>query len=104
MSSDGELTSIAFRLQSSFRANGLSEDDAQSEVLFAFVAGSDTTASAMRATMLYIMSSPLVYNKLKQEIRSAILEGRASSPITIAEARELPYLQASTTTCIFGSL
>ncbi|RGP74483.1 pisatin demethylase [Fusarium longipes] len=79
---------------SSFKAHGLPEGDAQSETLFMFIAGSDTTATAIRLTMLYIMSSPRVYQKLKKEIRSAIQEGRASSPITLAQARELPYLQA----------
>jgi cytochrome P450 len=60
-----------------------------------FVAGSDTTAAAIRVTMFYIMSSPRVYQKLKKEIRKAINEGQASSPITLAQARELPYLQVS---------
>jgi cytochrome P450 len=79
---------------SSFKAHGLPEGDAQSEALFMFVAGSDTTAAAIRVTMFYIMSSPRVYQKLKKEIRKAINEGQASSPITLAQARELPYLQA----------
>ena len=64
-----------------------------SEALFMLIAGSDTTASAIRVTMLYVMSTPRVYQKLKDEIRTAIREGRASSPITAAESRELPYLQ-----------
>ncbi|KAF5549083.1 pisatin demethylase [Fusarium mexicanum] len=79
---------------SSFKVHGLSEGNAQSETLFMFVAGSDTTASAIRVTLFYLMSSPRVYRKLKEEIRGAIREGRASSPITAAQARELPYLQA----------
>lgn len=58
-----------------------------------FVAGSDTTASAIRVTLFYLMSSPRVYRKLKEEIRGCIREGRASTPITAAQARELPYLQ-----------
>jgi cytochrome P450 len=80
-------------VQSSFKAHGLPEGDAQSETLFMFIAGSDTTASAIRVTMFYLMSSPRVYQKLKKEIRSAIQEGCASSPITAAQARDLPYLQ-----------
>ncbi|XEU99296.1 hypothetical protein FSHL1_004583 [Fusarium sambucinum] len=79
---------------SSFKAHGLSEGDAQSEALFVFVAGSDTTAAALRVTLFYVISSPRIYRKLKDEIRKAIDEGRASSPITLAQARELPYLQA----------
>ncbi|RBA13220.1 hypothetical protein FPRO05_13647 [Fusarium proliferatum] len=79
---------------SSFKVHGLSEGNAQSETLFMFVAGSDTTASAIRVTLFYLMSSPRVYRKLKEEIRDTIREGKASSPITAAQARELPYLQA----------
>lgn len=60
-----------------------------------FVAGSDTTASAIRVTLFYLLSSPRVYRKLKEEIRVTVREGRASSPITAAQARELPYLQVS---------
>lgn len=58
-----------------------------------FVAGSDTTAAVMRITLFNIISSPSAYARLKAEIASAIRDGRASSPITNAEARELPYLQ-----------
>ncbi|KAF5246864.1 hypothetical protein FAUST_1049 [Fusarium austroamericanum] len=78
----------------SLKASGLPEGEAQAEALFMFVAGSDTTASAIRVTMFYIISSARVYQKLRKEIRKAIHEGRASSPITVAQARELPYLQA----------
>lgn len=60
-----------------------------------FVAGSDTTAAAIRVTLFCLMSCPRVYRKLKEEIRGVIREGRASSPITAAQARELPYLQVS---------
>jgi hypothetical protein len=60
-----------------------------------FIAGSDTTAAVIRVTMLHIMSSPQVYQKLKEEIRSAIKEGKVSTPITNAEAKTLPYLQVS---------
>ncbi|KAK8877454.1 hypothetical protein PGQ11_002400 [Apiospora arundinis] len=80
---------------SSFINHGLTQAECESEALFMFVAGSDTSASAIRITMLYIMSCPRVYQKLKAEIRAAIREGRVSSPvITVAEAKQLPYLQA----------
>lgn len=54
------------------------------------LAGSDTTATAIRATILYITTNPRVYAKLLAEISSAA----PSSPIQDAEARKLPYLQA----------
>jgi cytochrome P450 len=43
--------------------------------------------------MLYLMSSPIFYLKLRNEIDAAIGDGKMSSPITDAEAKELPYLQ-----------
>ena len=44
--------------------------------------------------MLHIVTSPHVYRKLQMEIDAGIQEGRISSPITDAEARKLPFLQA----------
>ncbi|KAK8073572.1 pisatin demethylase, partial [Apiospora phragmitis] len=79
----------------SFINHGLTQAECESEALFMFVAGSDTSASAIRITMFYILSCPRAHQKLKAEIRAAIREGRASSPvITVAEAKQLPYLQA----------
>ncbi|KAI1104934.1 cytochrome P450 [Jackrogersella minutella] len=78
----------------SFVRHGLTQAQCEVETVFMFVAGSDTTASATRITMLYILSTPRVYQRLKEEIVSAIKEGKVSSPITQAEARDLPYLQA----------
>ncbi|KAI1205010.1 cytochrome P450 [Annulohypoxylon truncatum] len=77
----------------SFIRHGLTQAQCEVESIFMFVAGSDTTASAIRATLLHILSTPRVYQCLKDEIKSAVEEGRVSRPITQAEARELPYLQ-----------
>jgi cytochrome P450 len=44
--------------------------------------------------MLYLMTSPHAYNTLVTEIFTAIRSSRISSPITDAEGRSLPYLQA----------
>ncbi len=54
------------------------------------IAGSDTTAGAIRSTFLYIITIPRVYSRLLAEISSASI----SSPIQDAEAKKLPYLQA----------
>lgn len=78
----------------SFLRHGLSREEAEGEALVNIIAGSDTTATAIRTTMLYLMSSPQVYQKLAHEIRVAAAEGRLSNPITDEEARGLPYLQA----------
>lgn len=61
--------------------------------LFLIIAGSDTTASVIRITMLYLMTCPQVYRKLKDEIAASIRDGKASYPISLDEARKLPYLQ-----------
>lgn len=76
-------------------SHGLSQEECENEALFMIVAGSETTASVIRVTVLHIMSAPLVYNRLKEEIKEAIKDGRVThQPIRIEEAKRLPYLQA----------
>jgi cytochrome P450 len=48
-------------------------------------------ATAIRATLLYVLTNPRVYSKLLAEIDTATYPDQI---ITIAEARKLPYLQA----------
>ena len=57
-------------------------------------AGSDTTATSTRVTLLHIITNPLVYSRLQREIDAAIASGNISSPIQVSEASKLPYLQA----------
>jgi cytochrome P450 len=54
------------------------------------IAVSGTTATAVRATLLHIITIPRVHEKLLAEIFGATL----LSPISDAEAKKLPYLQA----------
>jgi hypothetical protein len=61
------------------------------------LAGSDTTAAAIRVILLYVMSHPRVYAKLQAEIDEAVRNRTApASPgvISDAEVRCLPYLGA----------
>ena len=44
--------------------------------------------------LLHIISNPLVYHRIQDEIDRGISEGAISSPIRVDEARNLPYLQA----------
>ena len=44
--------------------------------------------------MLHIITSPRVYQHLVADIQSAARDGSISMPITSAEARKMPYLQA----------
>ncbi|EFX04330.1 benzoate 4-monooxygenase cytochrome p450 [Grosmannia clavigera kw1407] len=78
----------------SFLAHGLTREEAEGETLLQIIAGSDTTATAIRSTMLHLMSSPRSYHRLATEVREASAQGRISSPITYAEARAMLYLQA----------
>ncbi|KAG4274462.1 hypothetical protein FPRO04_09420 [Fusarium proliferatum] len=78
---------------SSFKKHGLSKDECEIESIFMFVAGSDTTASVLRAGMLHILATPHVYSALKQEVANAVREGWASRPISNAESLFLPYIQ-----------
>nr|RBQ97275.1 hypothetical protein FVER53263_12563 [Fusarium verticillioides] len=77
----------------SFKRHGLRLEECQAESLFMFLAGSETTASVMRVILLYVIASPHIYQRLKQEMAEAISQGRASSPITDVDSRQLPYLQ-----------
>ncbi|KAK0726232.1 cytochrome P450 [Apiosordaria backusii] len=77
----------------SFVRHGLTQRECETEVMIQIVAGSDTTATAIRATMLYIMTTPRVYQALRKEIDEWIKSGKISSPITAAEGAELAYLQ-----------
>jgi cytochrome P450 len=54
------------------------------------MAGSDTTATALRGTMLHLLTTPHAVSALLAEIA----EVSPSSPIQDSEARKMPYLQA----------
>ncbi|KAJ4397255.1 hypothetical protein N0V93_001479 [Gnomoniopsis smithogilvyi] len=74
--------------------DGLSADECEWDLAILMPAGTETSITSIRGTLLYILSSPSTYQKLKQEISDGIKEGRISKPITYDEAKELPYLQA----------
>ncbi|OLN95822.1 Pisatin demethylase 10 [Colletotrichum chlorophyti] len=74
-----------------FVAHGLTQEEASSEILMQILAGSDTTATAIRATLLHIITNPRVLAALCAEIE----EAQPSRPVvTEAEARKMGYLQA----------
>ncbi|KAH8731990.1 cytochrome P450 [Phaeosphaeriaceae sp. PMI808] len=84
----------------SFIRHGLTQEETSGEALLQVVAGSDTSAGAIRTVMLNILTNPAMYRKLQTEIDEGIASGKISSPIRDSEAREMPYLQA----CIKESL
>ncbi|KAI8237060.1 Fumagillin dodecapentaenoate synthase [Colletotrichum sp. SAR 10_99] len=73
--------------------NGMSREECEAEGLFALVAGSDTTASVIRITLLHLMSNARVYSKFKDVIQQAVKAG-VSTPITYDEGTKIPYLRA----------
>lgn len=78
-------------LASSIR-NGLTQLEADSEAILQVMAGSDSTATAIRATLLFVLTNPRVHAKLIAEITAnPPMDGAI---ISSAEARKLPYLQA----------
>lgn len=82
-------------MMASFMAHGLSETDLVAESLLQILAGADTTATAIRATMLHLISHPLAYLTLQAEIDRHVREGLISSPvIKDTEASKMKYLQA----------
>jgi len=80
----------------SFVRNGLNADELLSETVLQIIAGSDTTATALRSIMLYLLSHPRVYAKVQAEIDAytKAKEGKHGQTIPDSEVRKLPYLQA----------
>lgn len=78
----------------SFVKHGLGQKDAEAEALVQIIAGSETTATAIQATILHIITTPRVYRRLQDELDEAITAGRISSPITNDEAENFKYLKA----------
>jgi cytochrome P450 len=77
----------------SFVRNGLNQQEAESESMLQILGGSDSTATAIRMTLLYILTNPVIYTKLMQELKAN--SHNISSPvIKSSEARQLPYLQS----------
>lgn len=80
----------------SFIRHGMTKDEVRTEAIEQILAGSDTTASALRGIFLYLMTNHRVYAKLRKEVDEAVREGRApvseEGVITTAAAKQLPYL------------
>lgn len=74
--------------------HGVTKDKAIAESGVQLVAGAETSSTVIRYTILHLLTTPRVYQKLRKEIADAIAAGTASSPIRLEEAKRLPYLQA----------
>ncbi|KAI8625610.1 cytochrome P450 [Xylariaceae sp. FL1651] len=73
---------------------GLPADECQYDLSLLVPAGAETSVMTIRGTLLLLMSSPVVYAKVKQEIKNGIAVGYISDPITNEEAKNLEYVQA----------
>ncbi|CAN9289076.1 unnamed protein product [Alternaria alternata] len=91
---DGLWPRMSTVADASLMAKGFTEEECQSEGLFLLLAGSESTANAMRSILVHTISSPTVYNRLVAEIQNAVRAENVSYPITLEQARKLPYLQA----------
>ncbi|KAI1612921.1 pisatin demethylase [Exophiala viscosa] len=77
----------------SFIKHGMTQDEIVTEAMLQILGGSDSTATAVRTTFLYILTNPIVYAKLVNELDTNA--HRLSSPVlTTADSQSLPYLQA----------
>ncbi|KAL8298947.1 hypothetical protein RB600_003469 [Gaeumannomyces tritici] len=79
----------------SFIRHGITPEECEQEVLLQIPAGSDTSAAAIRTTIMMLCQSPFAYGRLLQEIDETV---RANSlgeqQISLELAKTLPYLQA----------
>lgn len=82
----------------SFIRHGLAGHELRTEALEQIIAGSDTTATGIRVTLLHIMSNSRAYRRLQAELDEAVRNDAAPAAgegvISFAQAKKLPYLQA----------
>lgn len=65
------------------------------------MAGSDTTVTALRTTIFYILTNLHVHARVRQELNNAVVAGRLTRPVARdSECSDLAYLTA----CIRESL
>ena len=82
----------------SFIKHGMTKDELLTEGVLQIMAGSDTTSTAVRSTMLCLMTHPSAYRALQAEIDATVKSGKVpASPGIVADsvARDLKYLQAA---------
>ncbi|KAG8165886.1 hypothetical protein KVR01_004438 [Diaporthe batatas] len=72
----------------------MDEKELMSHAAANILAGSDTTASTLRALFYYLCRTPAAHDRLLAEIDEAERNGRLSDPVTFEEAQQLRYFQA----------
>lgn len=82
-------------MMGSFIRHGITKTEAVSEASLQIVAGTDTTGTVLRTTMLYIITNPHVYLAVHAEVDSfKSSTSKDDAIISDEEAKTLPYLQA----------
>ncbi|KAK0620117.1 cytochrome P450 [Immersiella caudata] len=78
------------------RNGGLTQQEIEGEANLQILAGAETTATALSATLMHLATAPHAYLRLKREIRDAIASGKVATdrPATLEQAQELPYLNS----------
>ncbi|OAA58727.1 Cytochrome P450 [Cordyceps fumosorosea ARSEF 2679] len=87
----GEKCKVQKDMLGSFVAHGINQSEAESEILLQLIAGSDTTATAIRSTLLHVITNPPILARLHREIEE---RHPLDSIISDETARSMPYLQA----------
>jgi len=84
----------------SFKRHGLTQSEAETEAIFQILAGTDTTATALRGIMLYLTSSAAVVTRLRAEFAKHDLLPSTVGVLPTGEVLSneqlvnLPYLSA----------
>jgi cytochrome P450 len=79
----------------SFLAHGLTDQEAEQEAVLQVIAGADTTSSAIRMIIFFIVTNPSVHRQLRKELDTAQEEGRLSFPVVQDnEIKSMAYLEA----------
>lgn len=83
----------------SFIIHGLTQAEAESEAILQFIAGSDTTATAIRATLLYILTNPRILHNIHAELSSVGYTTTTPPSDRVISSHDsitlLPYMQAT---------
>ncbi|PSR75283.1 cytochrome P450 [Coniella lustricola] len=79
---------------SSWMKHGLTQTQCDAESLLALVAGSETSASVIRMTLLCLLTNPAAYRRLQETVRETLKRGDVSEPISFAQAKAIPYVKA----------
>ena len=92
--------SLTCRTQAGLIRNGLTQTECDGHAMLGILAGSDTTASAIRAIVFSLLRTPQAYRKLKEEIRDVLAGGDVPSPVPMQTAAGMDYLQVSYPSCV----